>query len=251
MSGDKNFNNDTVEEILYRIYQKKNFQIDIERIRKSHGIPTGGFINENLAGYYWVNGPKLLKIERKDIDGLLEEYKENDLDSDLQQIIIKYKLPLGATPLIEMYVLTNNRFSLLPKMPDFYNCDFEGNEMVRIDSSTPIEKDWIKSGKRFVRIYIDEDTSLPRVKKYLDRHWKYIRENIFEKTKGKKFVRRGKNNQRNSLIFNLYNKLMPSEIMRQSRDILVSKQMKNDYSIDIEPENVRKIVQRMRELRDK
>jgi hypothetical protein len=239
MSGEK-IEKDALDEMLQRVVQRISFQTDIKDIRKEYKIPAYGFTS-NLDFEKWWTG-KVLSFDEK-----------GELNSKMDNILIKYNLPLGAALLLEMYIATND-FYILPKLPqDFFSCEFEEiNNSLPVGSFSPIEATWKKSGKKFIRLYIGEDASLPMVKNYLDHHWQLVKQDVFGKLKGEKVIRKTETNKRNQLIWYYYQKSRKELGLKRGeyKDIRISTILERDHGIKVEPENIRKIVQRMKKLRD-
>lgn len=240
MSGDtKKFDRDAVAEMLYRISQRQSFQSDIKKLRKRYGIPENGFSNEKSVRDQWL-------MDKWTFD------QESDFNSEIEEITIKYKLPLGSWLLLEMYILTNNAFEIISPFPkDFFICEFD---QLAYDSNMifSIEDKWIKNGRPFARLYISENASLPMVKNYLDKHWRFIQKYVFGKTKSQKTIRRSRFSKRDELVWYYYN-LSREELGLKSgyyKDIEVSNILREKHGIKITPDNIRKIVQRMKKLRD-
>lgn len=231
MSGENKFKRGVVEEIVNRVTKRIGFQKDMKIIRKTFDIPENGFINHQLAERWWKN--KLNIDFYKALDG----------------IIIEHKLPLGSQNLLESYILIND-FNFLPKLPnDFFNCEFEEQNLYQ--EKTPLEKKWDKSGKKYIRVYINEDCSLPMTKKYLETHWQYIKKYIFLKTKGQKIIRRSRNDKRDELVWYYYQQTREKLGLKRGdyKDIKVAKILDSEHGVKISPENVRIIALRVRRSR--
>ncbi|PIR86462.1 hypothetical protein COU13_00805 [Candidatus Kaiserbacteria bacterium CG10_big_fil_rev_8_21_14_0_10_43_70] len=234
MSGEE-IQRDVVEEMLYRATLKQSFQSDVEEIRRIYGIPECGFKNRSAAEKWWLGEDEKL-------------HSSADFDQGIWDLLSKHYLPQGANGLLESYVLINN-FKFLPKLAhNFFICEYE--EILLTPSA--MEKRWLNSNKKFIRLYISEDTSLPMVKAYLDEHWRSIRKLVFLKTKKQKTIRRSKNSKRDELIWKLYQKTRIELGLTRGeyKDVRVSTILELKYGIKVTPENIRKIVQRMRTLRD-
>lgn len=240
MSGDKDFKRDIVGEIYYRARQKRSFQATLEELRSRYGIPAGGFRSFREASNWWfTNGS--------------ETFHQN-----VHDLIRSQKLPLASHKLMEDYVLSDNIFPLLPKRGSF-SCEYDqyipsSQRVLGIHESFSREYAWQDADKPFIRIYIGEDTSLPSLKRFLDKYWPNIRQDVFQKAKGTKVARRSLYSDRDELIWFYYQKskedLGVGSKYGLTRDIQVSNILEDEHGIRVSPENVRKIVQRKRQLRD-
>ena len=233
MSGEKKFNKDAIMESLERKAYSERFKLDIKNIRREHGIPQNGF--KNIDYGEWAEDYNYLFLEfRRDIDNIL----------------IKHGLPLGAGFPLEVYTLTN-KFSLLSKNPpNFYSCDLDQTWSPGI--SSPIEEKWRKSGEKFVRVYIGENVSLRMVQNYIEQHWSIIQNTFFKNSESKKLIRRSSNFERDKLIGYYYQKSRSELglIKGKYKDMKVADILMDKHGIKITPEHVRKIAQRMKKLRD-
>ena len=234
MSGNKQ-KDKKGKELLYRASLGKEFQENIKKLRKKFSIPLNGY---------------------KSKEQVKKWHKENNFDAMLdlwiaqEKIAKKYNLPISSAFLFLLmdYTLSNNKVSF-HSYSDIYVCELD-NPAEKTTSQTELV--WKESEQPFIKILVSDIASIEDVQIFIKDKWKDIQQELGKKRlKPKKRIRESKNKKRDELIFELSKKTREELGLKKKdfKDMKISSIMKEKYKIDVSPDNIRKIIQKQRELR--
>jgi hypothetical protein len=241
-----------LSELIYRVSQKKSFAITTAQFRNEWGIPAEGFKDEQIM-IRWFQ-----KVRRKNAREIAAQKKTFSYDLYLEhinKIRDNFDLPPtpGATNALQTLLLMGE---IMPDLaPNFSN------------SFVFLDKLFEYKHKNVVRIGITKGAGKKDVLEWITKHWAEISKH-FELAPGsnltfqphnphikppvRKRIKSAKNKDRDQRIYELYQKTRQELGLRpgQYKEIQISKLLRKEGFGDISPENIRKIVQRQKKLRE-
>lgn len=215
------------DEIFFRLTLKEDFQKEVAECRTVFGIPNKGFPPDEEAKNWHRHLPfDVYGAFLRRLEAILES---RNLSQTFQNIL-------------EEYVLTNGTKILYPERP-YPLCDFD-NSGIR---ATELRKKKVP----FVSLLIYDNASLPEVQKHLKDTWEYVG-NSLEEQRGRpaQRIRNSSHKERDREILELYEKSRVELGLNKKdlKEVRVATLISDKYG-HIEPEHVKKIVARMRRLR--
>lgn len=230
-----------LDELCYRVYITKDFQVDLARTRSRFGIPDPGFANEKAYDAWYA------KSTRK---------KDGDFYNDCTDLVTKYHLPPDAQIRLKEYVLFGTS-GLRPESLDIW-VPLDELGVCEVEISPKSADQWTRSGIPTARLIISDHATQRDVLKYVRSHWKII-QRVLDTQRGtekKQLVRRVQDRELTEEMLRL-NKLKLSELRKLApKGIYDYKEgaiaaIINEHSKEkVTAEKVKKTVYRRSKIRD-
>lgn len=207
--GKKNTNKgEKIEELIFRLSLKDDFEIDVQKIRDRYKIPKPGTSSKK---------PNLTK------QNLLALYKDT---IDLAQ---KYKFPSASFKYFLGYILIEQKISFknLFKESELECTLLDPNEKLRYGK----ENQYKEAGIYFNTLLITQYASKEDVLRYIESNWNKIK--AFREKSGvsKKKIRPTKYKARNKRICELWR--LPKEELGikkgETREVVISRKIKEEF----------------------
>ena len=238
-------------ELFYRASLKEAFRNDVLNIRVMFGIPRDGFKSPEAAKKWFSDY----------INNKLSDPPGTNYFVEQRNFLIKHKLPLGASPLFNSYILLNGKQYIYLNFSDEI-CEVDTNVTTGIEIESPIsvrvispiETKWHASGQAFVKLFISDKATPSDIQRYIKNNWPTIREALKQQLGNKPLVRvrTATHKERDKKILELYNLSrkelgLEKGVLGQYKDIAVASKMA-ELGYKVTPENVRKIISRQKKL---
>lgn len=224
-----------LDELCYRVYITKDFQVDLARTRSRFGIPDLGFASEKTYEIWYA------KSTRK---------KDGDFYKDCADLVTKYHLPPDAQIRLKEYVLFGTS-GLRPESLDVW-VPLDELGVCEVEISPKSVDQWTRSGIPTARLIISDHATQRDVLKYVRSHWKIIQRVLdIQRGAGKKrLVRpvRDREMQEEVLILNK----LPIQALRKMapkgeyeyKEMAIAAIISSKRQDTITADNVKKIVTR-------